>query len=173
MASHLDSIGADGLGDGEIQRILAGLRCVALVGASPRPERPSHAVMAWFLGRGVRVVPVNPALAGARILGQPVVATLAEAVADADMLDIFRNPEAAGETVAELLAAPLPPRLKTVWMQLGVVNSAAAARARAAGLSVVMDRCPKIEHARLSPAFPDRVKPDSCGKGPKRLHSGL
>jgi predicted CoA-binding protein len=126
--------------------LLRDVRTIALVGASPKPDRPSYRVMGTLLAHGYRVFPVNPGLAGADIHGQPVVATLADIGERIDMVDIFRNAEAAGETVGEAIAAGAG----AVWMQLGVINAEAAQRAEEAGLQVVMDRCPAIELPRLS-----------------------
>jgi predicted CoA-binding protein len=130
--------------DADIAALLTNTRRIALVGASDRPDRASHKVMQFLLGQGYRVTPVNPALAGQEVLGQQVVATLAEA-GPVDLVDIFRNSDAAGPIVDEAIAAGA----KAVWMQLGVINPEAAARAEAAGLKVVMDHCPKIEIPRL------------------------
>jgi len=130
--------------DEMIRRILTATRRIAVVGASNRPERPSHEVMRFLIGKGFEVVPVNPGLAGREILGRVVVATLAEA-GPLDMVDLFRNAAEVEAPVDEAIRL----RANTVWMQLGVVNEAAAAKARAAGLAVVMDRCPVIEMARL------------------------
>ena len=130
--------------DEEIRRILTQTRRIALVGASARPERPSHEVMAYLLGQGYDVTPVNPGLAGQEILGRKVVATLAEA-APLEMVDLFRNSDAVEAPVREAIRLGA----QTIWMQLGVVNEAAAEAARAAGLAVVMDRCPAIEIPRL------------------------
>jgi predicted CoA-binding protein len=134
----------DGLNDGEIQALLAATKRIALVGASNKPERPSYEVMRFLLGRGFDVVPVNPGLAGQRLLGQLVVGSL-EAAAPLDMVDLFRN---AAEVEAPVAAA-IRLGAKSIWMQLGVVNEAAAVAARKAGLTVVMDRCPAIEMPRL------------------------
>ncbi len=134
----------DGLKDAEIRELLAGTRRIALVGASNKPERPSHGVMRFLLGRGFDVVPVNPGLAGQTLLGQHVVASL-EAAGPLDMVDLFRNAADVGAPVS----AAIRLGAKSIWMQLGVINEAAAAAARAAGLVVVMDRCPAIEMPRL------------------------
>jgi predicted CoA-binding protein len=130
--------------DAEIRDLLTTTRTIAMVGASDRPDRPSHGVMRFLQAHGYRVIPVNPALAGQTLNGETVVATLAEA-GPIDMVDIFRNSDAAGAITDEAIAAGA----RAVWMQLGVINEAAAARARAAGLTVVMDHCPKIEIGRL------------------------
>lgn len=131
--------------DPEIRRILTETKTIALVGASPKPDRDSHEVMAFLQSHGYRVIPVNPAVAGQTILGERVRASLAEIDEPIDLVDVFRNSEAAGAVADEAIAA----KARAVWMQLGVINQAGAARARAAGLAVVMDRCPKIEIPRL------------------------
>ena len=130
--------------DAEIRDILTSVTTIAVVGWSPKPDRPSHGVAAFLKRRGYRVIPVNPGQAGQVALGETVVATLAEA-GPVDMVDIFRRSEEAGGVVDQAIAAGA----KVVWMQLGVVDEAAAARARAAGLRAVMDRCPAIEIPRL------------------------
>jgi hypothetical protein len=131
--------------DAEIRRILTETKTIALVGASPKPERDSHEVMAFLQSRGYRVIPVNPVCAGETILGERVRATLAEIDEPIDMVDVFRNSEAAGPVTDEAIAK----KARVVWMQLGVINEPAAARATKAGVTVVMDRCPKIEIPRL------------------------
>lgn len=133
--------------DEDIRRLLTEVRTIAVVGWSPKPDRPSHRVAAFLKGRGFRVIPVNPGQAGEMALGEVVRASLAEIGGGVDMVDIFRRSEEAGAVVDEALA--VLPGLKAVWMQLGVVDAAAAARARAAGVAVVMDRCPAIEMPRL------------------------
>lgn len=136
------------LSDSEIRSLLGSVKTVALVGWSPRADRPSHGVAAFLARKGFRVIPVNPGQAGIRApWGETVRASLSEIGGDVDMVDIFRRSEAAGEVVDEALANL--PGLKAVWMQLGVEDRAAAARAEAAGVSVVMNRCPAIEIPRL------------------------
>lgn len=141
--------------DDDIAALLSRVRTIALVGASPRADRPSYRVMGTLIAHGYRVIPVNPGLGGQEIHGQAVVATLADIGAPVDMVDIFRNSEAAGDTVDEAIAAGAG----AVWMQLGVVNEAAARRAAQAGLAVVMDHCPAIEIPRLgiAPVRTDRA----------------
>jgi predicted CoA-binding protein len=131
--------------DETIRRVLAGTHTIALVGASPRPERDSHRVMHFLQQHGYRVIPVNPACAGQEILGERVRASLREIDEPVDLVDVFRRSEVAGETVDEAIAI----RARAVWLQLGVIDEAAAQRARQAGLDVVMDRCPAIEIPRL------------------------
>ena len=130
--------------DNELRDILASVKTIALVGWSPNPDRPSHRVAAFLAARGYRVIPVNPGQAGQQALGETVVASLADA-GQFDMVDIFRRSEEAGGVVDAAIAAGA----KVVWMQLGVVDEAAATRARQAGLRVVMNRCPAIEIPRL------------------------
>ena len=131
--------------DQDIYALLAETRTIAMVGASDRPDRPSHGVMAYLQSRGYRVLPVNPQITGEHVHGEYVWRDLAQIGVPIDMVDIFRRPLAAGEAVDEAIAAGA----KSVWLQLGVVNEPAAARAEAAGLKVVMNRCPKIEIPRL------------------------
>jgi predicted CoA-binding protein len=131
--------------DDDLRRLFRQTRVVAMVGASPKWVRPSHFVFRYLQIKGFRVIPVNPQNAGEKILGETVYASLKEVPVKIDVVDVFRNSEAAGPIVDEAIAAGA----KAVWMQLTVRNDAAAARARAAGLEVVMDRCMKIEYGRL------------------------
>lgn len=131
-----------------IQDILRSVRTIALVGASDNPIRPSYLVLQYLIDKGYRLHPVNPMLAGQSILGRSVHGSLKEIGRPIDMVDIFRNSIAAGPIVDEaLMLDPLP---KVIWMQLGVRNDEAAARAEAAGIRVVMNRCPKMEYGKLS-----------------------
>ncbi|WP_448500889.1 CoA-binding protein [Sphingomonas sp.] len=134
--------------DDDIRHLLASARTIALVGASDRPDRASNQVMAALQAHGYRVIPVNPAITGEHVHGEFVFRDLGQLGDPIDIVDIFRNSDAAGEAVDQAIAIGA----KAVWMQLGVVNEPAAARAEAAGLKVVMDRCPKIELARLGVA---------------------
>jgi predicted CoA-binding protein len=131
--------------DPYLRDILTGVRTIAIVGASPRRERPSHRVMAYLQRRGYRVIPVNPNATGETIHGETCYATLAEVPEPVDMVDVFRRSEMAGGVADEAIAAGA----KVVWMQLSVRDDAAAARAEARGLKVVMNRCPAIEIPRL------------------------
>lgn len=133
--------------DGEHAGTICDAGTIALVGASANPERASHRVMAYLLDAGLHVVPVNPGLAGQELLGQTVYGKLADIPEPVDMVDIFMRPDRIGAVVDEALALAGKPRV--IWMQLGLREDDAAARARAAGVKVVMDRCTKIEHARL------------------------
>lgn len=129
----------------DIRALLEETKTIALVGASANPARDSHEVMAFLQRQGYRVIPVNPGLAGQQLLGETVAARLADVEGQIDMVDIFRNSDAAGGVVDEAIAAGA----KAVWMQLGVINHEAAARAEAAGLKVVMNHCPKVEIPKL------------------------
>ena len=140
----------DSYSDPYIAGILGGASTIAMVGASAGTNRPSYFAMKYLLGKGYRVIPVNPTLAGKEILGQRVYASLAEVPAPVDIVDIFRNSAAALEVVREAIRLKDALGIKVVWMQLGVRNDEAAAEAEAAGLQVVMNRCPKIEYGRLS-----------------------
>ena len=133
----------------ELLEILRATRSIAMVGASPKWNRPSYFAMKYLQEKGYRVIPVNPGHAGSEILGETVYASLGDIPDKFDMVDIFRNSEAAGPITDEAIALAKDKGIKVVWMQLGVINEAAAERARAAGLTVVMDRCPKIEFGRL------------------------
>ena len=130
--------------DADLRDILTSVKTIALVGWSPKPDRPSHRVAAFLKHKGYRVIPVNPGFAGQAALGETVVATLAEA-GPVDMVDIFRRSEEAGAVADEAVRLGA----KVVWMQIGVVDEAAASRARNAGLRVVMNRCPAIEIPHL------------------------
>lgn len=131
--------------DRAIADILTSTQHIALVGASDNPGRASHGVMAYLLAQGYKVTPVTPKLAGQTLLGQKVYATLEEIPEPVDMVDVFRNAEAAYGVAQEAIAIGA----KTLWLQLGVINEQAAVLAHEAGLEVVMDRCPKIEIPRL------------------------
>ncbi len=128
-----------------IREVLTTVSTIALVGASDDPYRPSHEVMEFLQKQGYRVIPVNPALAGRTLLGEVVHASLTEIPDPVDMVDIFRRSEFAGAIADEAVAIGA----KVVWMQLDVIDEEAAKRARAAGVTVIMDRCPKIEISRL------------------------
>ena len=134
--------------DADVRRILRSVKSIALVGASANPARPSFIVLKYLISRGYTLLPINPGLAGKPLLGAMAYASLAEAPGPIDMVEIFRASEYAGALVDEALRLdPLP---RVIWMQLGVRDAAAAQRARAQGVEVVMNRCPKIEWGRLS-----------------------
>jgi predicted CoA-binding protein len=131
--------------DEDIKDLLASARTIAVFGCSDRPDRPSYGVAAFLQGHGYRMLPVNPQITGERVHGEYVWRDLGQIGVPIDIVDIFRRPIAAGEAVDQAIEAGA----KAVWMQLGIVNEEAASRAEAAGLKVVMDRCIKIEIARL------------------------
>jgi predicted CoA-binding protein len=138
----------DSYSDDYIREILTGVKSVAMIGASPNNVRPSYFVFKYLAERGYDMIPINPGQTGKTLIGKPFVASLADIGRPFDMVDIFRNSEAAMDIVDEALALAAKP--KAIWMQLGIRNDAAAERAEAAGLKVVMNRCPKIEYARLT-----------------------
>lgn len=138
----------DAYDDAYIAEILHRVKTVAIVGASANEVRPSFFVAKYLISKGFTVYPVNPGQAGKTILGQPVFARLADVPGAIDMVDVFRTSEALPSIVDEVLALPVRPY--ALWMQLGVRHDEAAAKAEAAGIRVVMNRCPKIEFGRLS-----------------------
>ncbi|NVK17739.1 MAG: CoA-binding protein [Methylocystaceae bacterium] len=129
--------------------VLKSVKVIAMVGASAKWNRPSNFAMKYLQGKGYRVIPVNPGLAGGEILGETVYENLASIPFGYQMVDIFRNSTAAGEISDEAIALKDEKKIEVVWMQLGVQHNEAAQRAEEAGLKVVMDRCPKIEYGRL------------------------
>jgi predicted CoA-binding protein len=131
--------------DEDIAELLTNARTIAVVGASGRPSRPSYGVMRFLQSHGYRIFPVNPEITGEHVHGEYVWRELAQIGVPIDIVDIFRRPSAAGEAVDQAILAGA----KAVWMQIGVIDEEAAARAEAAGLKVVMDRCPAIEIRRL------------------------
>ncbi|MBW6521894.1 CoA-binding protein [Sphingomonas sp. RHCKR47] len=134
--------------DDEIKALLEETRTIAVVGASDRPDRPSFRVMKTLQDHGYRTIPVNPQITGEHVHGEFVFRELAQLGDPIDMVDVFRRSDAVGEVVDEAIAIGA----KSIWMQLGVIDAAAAARAEAAGLKVVMDRCPAIDIPRLGVA---------------------
>lgn len=144
----MSSFNHDSYDPAYIRGILDSVKTVAIVGASANEVRPSFFVTKYMIDKGYTVYPLNPGIAGQKILGRPVYASLADVPEPIDMVDIFRNSEAAAGVVDEALALdPLP---KVIWMQLTVRHDEAAAKAEAAGIKVVMNRCPKIEYGKLS-----------------------
>jgi predicted CoA-binding protein len=166
----------DAYADSLIRAILKSVKRIALVGASSNEARPSWIVTKYLLDRDYDVIPVNPGLAGQTVLGKMVYASLKDIPGPIDMVEIFRNSQAAGPITDEALALdPLP---KVIWMQLSVRNDEAAARAEAKGVTVIMNRCPKIEYGRLSgeigwQGINSRIlsskKPVLAGKGFQKL----
>jgi len=136
--------------DDYIKSILRSTKVIAMVGASGNEMRPSYFAMKYLLAKGFVIHPINPGMAGQKILGQTVYAALKDVPAPVDMVDIFRASEAAPGIVKEALAEKDRLGIKTIWMQLSIISEGAAEMARAAGLNVVMDRCPKIEYGRMS-----------------------
>jgi len=135
----------DSYSDEYLRSVLDRARIIAMIGASPHWNRPSYFAMKYLQGKGFRVIPVNPRAVGETILGETVYGDLKDISERIDMVDVFRNSEAAGPLADDAIAIGA----KVLWMQIGVRNDAAAARAEAAGLQVVMNRCPKIEYSRL------------------------
>ena len=145
---HGSPMDHDNYPDNYIRGILNTVKTIAMVGISPKSNRPSYFAFKYLMERGYRMIPVNPGQAGHDILGQKVYAKLADIPEPVDMIDIFRNPQYALGIVNEALA--LKPRPAVIWMQIGVRNDEAARLAEDNGLKVVMNRCPKIEYGRLS-----------------------
>jgi predicted CoA-binding protein len=143
-----DQVNHDRYSDDYIRAILESVKSIAIVGASPKDVRPSYFVARYLIDKGYRVFPINPGQGGKAILGRTIYESLAAVPEPIDMVDIFRSSEYAPRIVTEALS--LNPRPKVIWMQLGIRNDEAAAMAEAAGLKVVMNRCPKIEYGRLS-----------------------
>lgn len=133
-----------------IKSILRSVKTIAMVGASGNDIRPSYFAMMYLLNKGYKVIPVNPGMAGKEILGQKVYASLQDVPAPVDMVDIFREAKFAPEIAREVVAEKDRLGVKVLWMQLGVISEAAEKIGKNAGLTVVMNRCPKIEHGRFS-----------------------
>lgn len=140
----------DSYPDAYLRGILNDVKTIAMVGASAKWNRPSYFAMKYLQDKGYRVIPVNPGHAGHEILGEKVYASLAEIPVKIDMVDIFRNSAAAGPVTEEAISLQAEKGIEVVWMQLGVRNDDAAAKAEKAGLKAVMNRCPKIEYGRLN-----------------------
>ncbi len=148
MDGQLIQMDHDSYSDTYIKGILDEVKTIAMIGASANTVRPSYFVLKYMLSKGYDVWPINPGQAGKEILGQKAYASLEDLPDTPDMIDIFRNSEAAGQIVDDVIASGKLP--KVIWMQLTVRHEEAAQRAEAAGIKVVMDRCPKIEYGRLS-----------------------
>jgi len=133
--------------DAYLRDILATSRTIAMIGASPKADRPSHGVLGYLTRVGYETYPVHPGIAGTELFGRKVFARLADVPVAIDIVDVFRNSDAIPALVDEVLALEVLP--KVVWLQLGIRNDAAAARLEAAGIKVVMNRCPAIERPRL------------------------
>jgi predicted CoA-binding protein len=162
-----------------IKSILRKVKTIAMVGASGNDIRPSYFAMMYLLNKGYKIIPVNPALAGKEILGQKVYASLKDVPAPVDMVDIFREPKYAPDIAREAVAEKDRLGLTVLWMQLGVISTEAEQIAEDAGLTVVMDRCPKIEHGRFSGEMGwlginrriiDNRKPSLFGRGGSLKH---
>jgi uncharacterized protein len=136
--------------DSHIKSILRSTKTIAMIGASGNDMRPSYFAMMYLLAKGYVVHPINPGMAGKKVLGQTVYGSLKEVPPPVDMVDIFRAADAAPDIVREAIAEKARLGIKTIWMQLGIVSEEAADLAQAAGFTVIMDRCPKIEHGRFS-----------------------
>jgi hypothetical protein len=169
----------DAYPDSTIRGILNTVKTVAMVGFSPKENRPSYFVFKYLLERGYRVIPVNPGQAGKEVLGQKIYASLSDVPVPIDMVDIFRASENVPPIVDEALT--LTPKPQVIWMQLTVRNDEAAKRAEDAGLKVVMNRCPKIEYGRLSSEISwigvnsrtlSSKRPQSLGKGVQKMSLG-
>ena len=169
----------DAYDDAYIRGILDTVKSIAMVGISPKDNRPSFFAFKYLMERGYRMIPVNPGQAGGRILGQKVYAKLSDIPEPVDMVDIFRSSEHAVPIVKEALT--LNPKPRVVWMQLTVRNDEAARLAEDAGLKVVMNRCPKIEYGRLSSEISwmgvnsrtlSSKRAQTLGKGVQRMRLG-
>ena len=135
--------------DERLREILEHVHSIAVVGLSPKTNRPSYQVAEYMIAKGYDVIPVNPGHAGEEILGKTVYGSLTQVPGSIDMVDIFRNSEAAGHVTDAAINLAPEKGIRVIWMQLGVRNDAAAHRAEEAGITVIMDRCPKIEYPRL------------------------
>ncbi len=165
--------------DSQIKQILRSVKTIAMVGASGNQIRPSHFAMMYLLNKGYKVIPVNPSMVGKEILGQKVYASLKDVPAPVDMVDIFREASFAPDIARETVAEKDRLGVKVLWMQLGVISAEAEQIARDAGLAVIMNRCPKIEHGRFSGEMGwlgvnrkviDNRKPLLFGKGGSLKH---